>query len=385
MDLTTWGVWSDLPMGWPGVDRTVGPDDGEVGAGKIVGVDADRAVPDGPPERFGDPFVGRVAALALALETFGGGFGGVVPVVLVSGEAGVGKSRLAHEVTARVPQRTVWSSCWEGDGAPPFWPWLQVLRALRAEGVEAVRSSGDPGSLGELLGVRSAADAQAARFRLFDAFADVAAEATSTGPLLVVIDDLQWADAGSLRLLRFLRSDVRAAGLAVLATCREGDDADHATGAIANVVGELAPGCVHLRLGGLDEAEVAQLCEQLGVGDLDAAALHRRSGGNPFYVREFTRIGAGAAASVPASVAAVVGLRLDAIPDAARETLGGAAVLGAHLRGGGRRRAARPRSRRGAGRVGGRSRGWVGDQRRPGDVRVRPRGRTGSPLQPSPW
>ncbi len=51
------------------------------------------------------------------------------------------------------------------------------------------------------------------------------AEATSTGPLLVVIDDLQWADAGSLRLLRFLRSDVRAAGLAVLATCREGDDA----------------------------------------------------------------------------------------------------------------------------------------------------------------
>ncbi len=74
---------------------------------------------------------------------------------------------------------------------------------------------------------------------------------------------------------------------------------------------------------------MAQLCEQLGAGDVDAAALHRRSGGNPFYVREFTRLGAGAAATVPASVDAVVGLRLDAIPDAARETLGGAAVLGA--------------------------------------------------------
>ena len=135
----------------------------------------------------------------------------------------MGKSRLAREVTARVPHRAVWSSCWEGDGAPPFWPWLQVLRALRAEGVEAVRSSGDHGSLGELLGVRPGGDAQAARFRLFDAFADVAAEATSTGPLLVVIDDLQWADSGSLRLLRFLCGDVRAAGLAVIATCREAD------------------------------------------------------------------------------------------------------------------------------------------------------------------
>ncbi len=134
MDLTTWGVWSDLPVGWPGVDRTVGRDEGGVGTGKIVGVDADRAISHGPPDRFGDPFVGRVAALASALETVGGGFGGVVPVVLVSGEAGVGKSRFAHEVTARMPQRTVWSSCWEGDGAPPFWPWLQVLRALRARG-----------------------------------------------------------------------------------------------------------------------------------------------------------------------------------------------------------------------------------------------------------
>ena len=74
---------------------------------------------------------------------------------------------------------------------------------------------------------------------------------------------------------------------------------------------------------------MAQLCEQLGAGDLDAAALHRRSGGNPFFVREFIRLGAGAAATVPASVDAVVALRLDAIPVAARETLVGAAVLGA--------------------------------------------------------
>ena len=287
-----------------------------------------RATSNGPWDRLEGPFVGRAAALASALEAVEGGLAGLARVVLVSGEPGVGKSRLARELTGRVPHRAVWSSCWEGDGAPPFWPWLQVLRALRAVGVEAARSSGDHGSLGELLGVPAGGDAQAARFRLFDAFADVAAEATLTGPLLVVIDDLQWADSGSLRLLRFLCSDVRGAGLAVIATCREAD-ASGATAAIADPVGELAPGCLHLRLGGLAETEVAQLCEQLGAGDLDAAALHRRSGGNPFYVREFIRLGAGAAESVPASVEAVVALRLDAISVAARETLAGAAVLGA--------------------------------------------------------
>ena len=237
-------------------------------------MDGDGVVPLGWSDGLGGPFVGRAAALASALETVQGGLGRLAPVVLVSGEPGVGKSRLAREVTARVPHRTVWSSCWEGDGAPPFWPWLQVLRALRAEDAETVRSSGDAGSLGELLGLRPGGDAQAARFRLFDAFAAVAAETTSTEPLLVVIDDLQWADTGSLRLLRFLRADVRAAGMAVIATCRE-DAARGASGELEGPVGELAAGCVHLRLGGLAEAEVAQLCEQLGAGDLDAREVDR--------------------------------------------------------------------------------------------------------------
>ena len=270
-----------------------------------------------PWNRFEGPFVGRTAALASALEAVEGGWAGLARVVLVSGEPGVGKSRLAREVTGRVPHRAVWSSCWEGDGAPPFWPWLQVLRSLRAVvGVEAATPSGDHGSLGELLGVPAGGDAQTARFRRSTAFADVAAEATLNGPLLVVIDDLQWADSGSLRLLRFLCSDVRGAGLAVIATCREAD-ASGATAAITDPVGESAPGCLHLRLRGLAETEVAHLCEQLGAGDLDAAALHRRSGGNPFCVREFIRLGAGAAESVPASVEAVVALRLDAISVAA--------------------------------------------------------------------
>ena len=94
----------------------------------------------------------------------------------------------------------MWSSCWEGDGAPSFWPWLQVLRTLRANETDVVGTAGS--SLHELLGVRSD-DVHEARFRLFDAFADEIA----AGPLLVVIDDLHWADPGSLRLLRFLAVD----------------------------------------------------------------------------------------------------------------------------------------------------------------------------------
>ena len=98
---------------------------------------------------------------------------------------------------------------------------------------------------------------------------------------------------------------------------------------LAGAAADLCRNGLHLRLEGLDEAAVAQLCGQLGRHDVDAAVLHRRSGGNPFFVREFVRLGDRTQGSLPASVEAVVRLRLQATTPATLATLTGAAVLGA--------------------------------------------------------
>ena len=199
--------------------------------------------------------------------------------------------------------------------------------------------SGPPAdSLAALVGLETGGDdGSDARFRLFDAVADRFAAASADHPLLVVIDDLQWADPGSLLLLRFLARDPRARRLVIVATYREG--AEQADRWLADAIGEVVGDGLHVRLDGLTPGEVTSLVEQLGghVGaPTDGAdGLHRRSGGNPFFVREFVRLPpgrAGGSAPAPAGVRAVVALRLEQLSPAARGVLTAAAVLGAEFR-----------------------------------------------------
>jgi AAA ATPase domain len=281
--------------------------------------------PPGSVEHFGSAdarLVGRDAELEAVRGVVDATHGNLARIVLLAGEPGVGKSCLAREIVATVPCRSVWSSCWEGDDAPSFWPWVQVLRALRSGESDAVGTGG--GSLHDLLGARSDGDVHDARFRLFDAFADEIAAASAAGPLLVVIDDLHWADPGSIRLLRFLAVDPRARRLSVIGAYRDGS-----SGALAVSAADLCRNGLHLRLEGLDSDAVAQLCGQLGGHGVDTAALHRRSGGNPFFVREFVRLGDRAHGSLPVNVEAVVLLRLEATTPTLRTALDGASVLGA--------------------------------------------------------
>jgi len=113
---------------------------------------------------------------------------------LVGGEPGIGKTRLAAACAGQLAEDgfgVAWVSCPEDDGAPSFWVWAQLLgqlgadRALRAEAGEA--------------------DPELARFLLFDAVAAGIREAAANRPLLLVVDDLQWADPGSRRLLAAIR------------------------------------------------------------------------------------------------------------------------------------------------------------------------------------
>src|SRR5437870_1733709 len=114
-------------------------------------------------------FVGRERELAALRDAVGATAAGAGRVVLLAGEAGIGKTRTLEEAGAQARAagfRALWGHCYEGSGAPAFWPWLQALRGLDGE---------HPTDLGELLARRQgitalpgSADPDAARFRLFE-------------------------------------------------------------------------------------------------------------------------------------------------------------------------------------------------------------------------
>jgi len=155
-------------------------------------------------------------------------------LVLISGEPGIGKTRLAQQVTAdavAIGMKALWGTCWEGDGAPAFWPWIQVLRA-HAAGRDTATLQADLGSeageVGRLVpelpgGVQNSelrtASAES-RFRLYDSVSAFLRRISDTQPTLVVLDDLHWADEPSLQLLRFLAGDLSENRLLLLGTYR---------------------------------------------------------------------------------------------------------------------------------------------------------------------
>ncbi|ODU03732.1 MAG: hypothetical protein ABS81_13180 [Pseudonocardia sp. SCN 72-86] len=228
---------------------------------------------------------------------------------LVVGDAGIGKTRLVAEVADRLRVdgvRVAWAACRADGGAPPYWPIAQLL-----------------GTLGraDVLDVAPAAEPEFARFLLFDA---VAAALREVGPLLAVVDDLQWADLPTLRLLAALRAHLAAAPVMVVATVREGDPA--APQALDEIVADR-----RIVLRGLAAPDlVPVLAEQTGV-ELDgmaAADLHARTGGNPFFAAEVVRMRrAGREAGVPGGVRAVLDRRLDGLPDGTEVVLRAAAAL----------------------------------------------------------
>ncbi|MGD9987262.1 ATP-binding protein [Pseudonocardia sp.] len=230
---------------------------------------------------------------------------------LVVGDAGIGKTRLVAEVADRLRGdgvRVAWAACRADGGAPPYWPVAQLLAALgRADALD----------------VAPAAEPELARFLLFDA---VAAALRDAGPLLAVVDDLQWADPPTLRLLGALRAHLAAAPVVLLATVREGDPA--AAQALDDLVADR-----RIALRGLVADDLVPVLAELTGVELDAAAaadLHARTGGNPFFAAEVVRMRRGGRdGGVPGGVRAVLDRRLDRLPDGAEAVLRAAAVLDA--------------------------------------------------------
>ena len=293
-------------------------------------------------------FVGREPERELLDGLVGRALGGAGQVVLVAGEPGVGKSRLAAEAAAgaqRLGVRCCWGLATEEEGSPPYWPFRQVVRELSRGGSPG--PAADLANLAlvapELVAPELVAPVPAARepagperrFGVFEAVTDLLVGAAGPAGLLVVLDDLQWADRASLQLLVHLAPGAAGSRLMVLATYR-----DTETGGREPFRQALAALARHapvtrLRLAGLAEAEVAEcLAGMTGwpVPASVAAAVTRRTRGNPFFVRELGRVlagGPGAAVELPEGVRDAVRGRLARLSAGCRRVVSAAAALGA--------------------------------------------------------
>jgi ATP/maltotriose-dependent transcriptional regulator MalT len=241
---------------------------------------ADPVVPAGADAT---PFVGRGAELALLRRRIDAARAGTGGLVLVAGPAGIGKTRTVEEAVRPV-SAVLWSRAVDDPGAPPLWPWRRVLRA-RPEVAAAVSDALDEV---DLLRERGA-DPEAARFRFVAAATEALLESAEPAGLVVVLEDLHWADDTSLRLLRHLAGDLHRSRLLVIGTCRD-------TGSTAGVdrldrsLPDLLrwPGTQVLSLGPLTEGDVRAYLSAVArapVAPDDVRAVHRRSGGNPLYLR----------------------------------------------------------------------------------------------------
>src|SRR5262245_31937310 len=310
---------------------------GEAGAG------VEAAVPAEPAPA--SAFVGRADAMAelrRALDTTAAGRGALV---LLVGEPGIGKTRTLEVLAGaarRAGVRWLAGRCAEGEGAPAFWPFVQILRALPGSGPAAQRADllaawAAPDAGGDRLG---AAGGEQARFRLFDSVAEALRREAARARLLVSVDDLHWADGDSLRLFRFLAGELRDAPVLLVGTYR---DVEVRRGhPLARTLGDLArePHAARVALRGLASGEVAQLVESVA-GAKPApelvAALFDLTEGNPFFVREMARwlrderrplSDPAPVLALPQGVRDALGRRLDALPAPCNELLRVAAVIG---------------------------------------------------------
>jgi len=285
--------------------------------------------------------VGRrlvTGALRSAVDAAVAGAGGVV---LLAGQAGMGKTALAAQAVAYAKAQgavAVWGTCWEGDGAPGFWPWIQVVRGLARGGSDAGEAvlaelTGDTAARGGVLG-----DESAVRFRTYDATATYLRGRAAQRPLVVVVDDLHWADVSSLRLLVFLARQLHDAAALVIGTYRDIEVAagDHPA---RRLLAELAGQAELLQLTGLTADEVGQLVEKV-CGERPPAplvrAVHDRTAGNPFFAQQIARLLASQGApldrapvtGVPPAVGDVLARRLARLPGEVVDLLAVAAVAG---------------------------------------------------------
>lgn len=287
--------------------------------------------------------VGRRAELETLLEAFDEGRDGRPRTVVVRGEAGIGKTRLVQEFLAEasvrrdgsVPLVVAVGQCVDlGPIGAPFGPVRRVLRDLHAAvGTESLRAAaGSPAVIASLAALvpgiadDTPGDDPAAAFA--EAIEVVLEQLSRDRHVVVVIEDLQWADASTLVLLKTLASTLRGRHLTIVATYRSDDiDRFHP---LRPVLAELdrTRTIVRVEIGPLTGEEVAEQVAQLTAsGPRDTAALAERSGGIPFLVEELVDLGD---RGLPDTLRELVLARYARLGDEAQETVRAMAAGGMH-------------------------------------------------------
>src|SRR5690242_9132662 len=250
--------------------------------------------PAGPQDA--EAFVGRSHELAMLSAALRQATTGDARLALVSGEPGIGKTELARafaRAAAASGALVLWGSAWEDGGAPPYWPWVQVLRSYaRQAGPEALATAAGPqaavlaqllpelGPVQELTG-----SGDAARLSLFDAVGAVLDRASRAAPLAVVLDDLHAAGRPSVLLLRFAAA-ARLSRVLLLATYRTAEAALDPD--VSDVIAALESASPPLVLAGLSAGDIRLM---LPGADADVlAVVQRRSEGNPLFVSQVARL-----------------------------------------------------------------------------------------------
>jgi DNA-binding SARP family transcriptional activator/tetratricopeptide (TPR) repeat protein len=305
------------------------------------------------------PFVGRADDLAELKRAWDAALCDDRRLVLLAGEPGIGKSRLAAELAraAHADGAVVLYGRFDETGPGAYQPVMEMLRgwsggaALTGPAQRLGPRAADLAALLPELGVPSAPTAVPAtalneagteRQRLFDALAALLAELAGGAPLLLVFDDLHWADGPTVQLLRHLARAPQPRRVLFLGTYRDAElEAAHP---LPELIGALRREdmLTHVQLDGLGPAEVGELMQAHGVGAPSAdlvSALHGETEGNPFFVEEVVRhlhetqggVEGGIdleEVGVPEGVRAVTSRRLRRLPSSAREAVDVASVIG---------------------------------------------------------
>lgn len=288
-------------------------------------------------------FVGRSRELDELLGTVQGLSAGRGNLFCLVGEPGIGKTRLAEEAAAHASgsgARVFWGRCWEGSEAPPYWPFIQIIREcaamLDANALDALLPSATREMLGiartdagtsaappdaptalSLLPARTGVVSGASRFALFDSVAMFFKRTAATTPLVIVLDDIHAADIGSLMLLRFLARDLSRTRILIVATYRELDASlsSERSSALASLANEGRM----IRLQRLARVDIEAIVKASGLvldDENSISALYEATEGNPFFLHETLRLLAVERGSPRARVATGI-----PVPDSVRETI----------------------------------------------------------------
>jgi len=315
----------------------------------------------------GGVFVGRqqeMGELKACLEDALSGRGRIVTLV---DEPSIGKSRTAQELATYAGLRgaqVLWGRCYEEQGAPPYWPWVQAIRSyVREKQPEELRSEMGTGAeaIAEIVsdvrerlpGLRTPPqlEPEQARFRLFDPVTAFLKTASQHRPLVLVMDDLHWADHPSLMLLEFVARELSGSRLLLVGNYRDMELSRRHP--LSLTLGELTRERLFQRvlLRGLNQDDVGRFIELVS-GTAPprgmVEAVHRQTEGNPLFVTEVVRllvqegiVGASRrvgteplrdsdtwSVRIPEGVREVIGRRLDRLSEHCNETLTIAAVIG---------------------------------------------------------